>query len=164
MYQRIQFNSPIGPITVFTNGDFVSSIHIASIKTRCVEQLTESTLFNNGRQQLDEYFAGQRKEFDLPLDWESFSGFQAVVLPLIYKIPYGEVRTYGDIARELGKPAASRAVGMALARNPLPILIPCHRVVAASGHLTGFSAADGITSKAWLLQLEGHRVVAQKLA
>ncbi|HQM54742.1 MAG TPA: methylated-DNA--[protein]-cysteine S-methyltransferase [Anaerolineaceae bacterium] len=113
---------------------------------------------------MGEYFAGQRKAFDLPLDWQSIRGFQREALLQLLKIPYGEVRTYGEISRALGKPAAARAVGMALAKNPLPILIPCHRVVAASGHLTGFSAGDGLNSKAWLLQLEGHRVVTEKLA
>ena len=89
--------------------------------------------------------------------------FQREVLQLTLEIPFGEVRTYGELARTLGKSAASRAVGGALARNPLPLLIPCHRVVAATGALTGYSAASGIATKAWLLELEGHKIVSQKL-
>jgi methylated-DNA-[protein]-cysteine S-methyltransferase len=164
MQQGIQFNSPIGLVTLISHGDKISCVRIGDNIAFSKDQLAKTELLNRCRQQFEEYFAAQRKEFDLPIPWEIFSGFQAEVLPIIHKIPYGEVRTYGDIARELGNPAASRAVGKALAQNPLPILIPCHRVVAASGHLTGFSAADGITSKTWLLQLEGHRVVAEKLA
>jgi len=85
------------------------------------------------------------------------------VLDLTRQIAFGEVLTYGEIARRLGKPAASRAVGAALGRNPMPLLIPCHRVVAANRSLTGYSAADGIKTKAWLLTLEGGKVVGQKL-
>jgi len=92
------------------------------------------------RQQILQYLAGTRTEFELPLDWTAMTGFQADVLRLTLGIPYGEVRTYGDLASLLGKPAASRAVGGALARNPLPLLIPCHRVVASTGALRGYSA------------------------
>lgn len=163
MQQGIQFRSPIGLITVTISDFGISQVRIGGKNTPIETGLKENEILKQSRQQFSEYFNGQRRTFDLPLDWSMFSPFQADVLAIVHKIPFGEVRTYGDIARELGKPAASRAVGMALARNPLPILIPCHRVVAASGHLTGFSAADGIPSKTWLLQLEGHRVVAQKL-
>lgn len=120
-------------------------------------------MLNLCKQQILEYLTGTRRDFELPLDWSSITGFQSDVLHLTYEIPYGEVRSYGEVARALGKPAASRAVGGALARNPMPILIPCHRVVAASGALTGYSAADGITTKSLLLELEGHRIVGQKL-
>ena len=116
-----------------------------------------------GLRQILEYLQGKRRNFDLPIDWSAITTFQKRVLELTSKIPFGETRTYGQIAVSTGNANASRAVGAALGRNPMPIIIPCHRVVAASGHLTGFSAADGIRTKQWLLQLEGHKIVAQKL-
>jgi len=163
MRQGNQFQSPIGLVTVFLTNDVISCVRIGEFLQLSDRQQMENEVLTSCRRQFEEYFAGHRKTFDLPLDWKTISGFQFEVLSLTRRIPFGEVRTYGDIARDLGKPAASRAVGKALGQNPLPILIPCHRVVAASGHLTGFSAADGITSKTWLLQLEGHRIVAEKL-
>ena len=164
MHKNIQFDSPIGKITAFCTENGISRIHIGALPAAIPIELTGNELLDRCRLQVNEYFAGQRKAFDLPLDWSSLKGFQSDVLRITLEIPYGEVLTYGDIAKRLGKPAASRAVGGALAQNPLPILIPCHRVVSASGHLTGFSAADGIISKSWLLKLEGHTIVAQKLA
>lgn len=113
--------------------------------------------------QILEYLNGSRREFDAAVDWSYIKPFQAEVLKAALAIPFGAFLTYGQIARQLGKPAASRAVGGALAHNPVPIIIPCHRVVAADGSLTGFSAADGIRAKQWLLELEGHRVVSEKL-
>ncbi len=114
--------------------------------------------------QIMEYLAGSRYGFDLEIDWSSMRPFQTEVLKRTLKIPFGEFLTYGQIAVELGNPAASRAVGGALAHNPIPIIIPCHRVVAANGKLTWFSAAEGIVAKQWLLELEGHTIVGEKLA
>jgi methylated-DNA-[protein]-cysteine S-methyltransferase len=101
--------------------------------------------------QLREYFAGQRRQFSVPLD---FSGteFQNQVWQALLAIPYGETRTYGEIARQIGKPAAVRAVGAANGRNPISIIAPCHRVVGSTGKLTGF--AGGLAAKAHLLELE----------
>jgi len=164
MQQGIQFDSPIGAISAFCTECGISRIHIRASAGSNLTITKGIELLDQCRRQMNEYFAGQRKIFDLLLAWSILTSFQADVLRVTHKIPYGEVLTYGEIATRLGKPASSRAVGGALARNPLPILIPCHRVVSASGHLTGFSAADGINAKAWLLQLEGHRVDAQKLA
>lgn len=109
------------------------------------------------------YLAGKRKFFDLPIDWALVTPFQKNVLEITQFIPFGETLSYGQIAAKLGKPGSSRAVGGALGRNPLPIIIPCHRVVAGNGNLTGFSAAEGIFTKQQLLELEGHKIVAQKL-
>jgi len=113
--------------------------------------------------QILEYLNGKRKFFDLDLDWSLTTPFQRTVLEITQFIPFGEVLTYGQIAAKIGKINASRAVGGALGRNPMPIIIPCHRVVAANGNLTGFSAAEGIVTKQKLLELEGHQIVAQKL-
>lgn len=113
--------------------------------------------------QILEYLNGNRRFFDIDIDWSFTTPFQKKVLEITHFIPFGEMLTYGQIAARLGKSSASRAVGGALGRNPMPIIIPCHRVVAANGNLTGFSAADGIVTKQWLLELEGHKIVAQKL-
>ena len=101
--------------------------------------------------QLGEYFAGTRRSFDLPLDFAG-TDFQRRVWSALLRIPYGETRTYGELAAEIGKPAAVRAVGAANGRNPLSIVAPCHRVIGATGHLTGF--AGGLPVKARLLELE----------
>ena len=109
--------------------------------------------FANARQQLTEYFDGERKEFDLPL---SLAGteFQLRVLEELRHIPYGETTSYGDIASRIGKPKAMRAVGAANGRNPIPIIVPCHRVIGRSGDLTGFGG--GLDAKQALLQLEAE--------
>jgi methylated-DNA-[protein]-cysteine S-methyltransferase len=101
--------------------------------------------------QLDEYFAGQRKQFDLLLD-PDVGDFQRLVLDALAAIPYGETRSYREIAEAIGNPRAVRAVGGANANNPLPIVIPCHRVIGAGGSLTGFGG--GIDAKRYLLDLE----------
>jgi methylated-DNA-[protein]-cysteine S-methyltransferase len=108
-------------------------------------------VIERARQQLDEYFAGQRRDFDLPLDPRG-TVFQRRVWQRLTSIAYGETTTYGALARELGDPGASRAVGLANGSNPIPIVIPCHRVIGADGSLTGFGG--GLPVKAALLDLE----------
>ncbi len=104
--------------------------------------------------QLQRYFQGERADFDVPLDLEGLTPFQMAVLKACARIPFGKTRTYGDLARELRRPQAARAVGGALARNPVPIVIPCHRVVGSGGCLGGFSAEQGIAVKRRLLDME----------
>ena len=106
-------------------------------------------------EQLHAYFAGARFRFDLPVDLGRLTPFQQSVLQIIRRIPLGTVWTYGQVARALGKPEASRAVGQALGRNPVPIVVPCHRVVASGGRLGGYSGGGGLDSKRFLLGLEG---------
>lgn len=108
--------------------------------------------------QIQEYFQGARQAFDLALDLQG-TEFQRLVWQELVRIPCGEVRTYGDIARALGRPAAARAVGAATGRNPAPLIVPCHRVVGASGALTGF--AGGLEAKRLLLAHEA-RVAGQR--
>ncbi|MFQ5434261.1 MAG: methylated-DNA--[protein]-cysteine S-methyltransferase [Anaerolineae bacterium] len=109
--------------------------------------------------QLAEYFAGQRREFDLPIDWSVMPPFQSEALKLVYAVPYGRLTTYGDIAKQLGKPGASRAVGRANATNPMPIVIPCHRVLGSDRKLHGYGGPGGLETKAWLLRLEGSWLI-----
>jgi len=115
-----------------------------------VEEPKQKVLVETERQ-LNEYFAGKRKAFDLPLDMRG-TQFQKDVWEALLAIPFGETRSYGELAKKLGSPAASRAVGAANGRNPISIVVPCHRVIGASGKLTGF--AGGLETKARLLELE----------
>jgi methylated-DNA-[protein]-cysteine S-methyltransferase len=101
--------------------------------------------------QLREYFAGERREFDVELAAKG-TPFQQRVWDSLMAIPYGELRSYGDVAKAIGRPAASRAVGAANGRNPIAIIVPCHRVIGASGNLTGYGG--GLPTKKWLLEHE----------
>lgn len=110
--------------------------------------------------QIDEYFAGSRREFDVPLAPRG-TAFQLEVWRALQRIPYGETRSYAEIARSIGRPAATRAVGAANGANPIPIIIPCHRVIGSNGALTGFGG--GIDVKRWLLDLEaGGRTISPR--
>ena len=111
--------------------------------------------------ELNGYFSGNLFQFSIEINWELFSGFQKEVLSLTTTIPYGAVWTYGELARKLGRPGGARAVGNALGSNPLPILIPCHRVIGSDGLLHGY--AGGVDTKAFLLSLEGHRIVGDRV-
>jgi O-6-methylguanine DNA methyltransferase len=110
------------------------------------------------RRQLEEYLAGRRRQFDVPLDFGG-TPFQRLCWEALLRIPYGETRTYGEMAREIGRPAAVRAVGHANHDNPIGVIIPCHRVIGANGSLTGY--AGGLDMKRELLELEG--VVPRRL-
>ncbi|HEY7618498.1 MAG TPA: methylated-DNA--[protein]-cysteine S-methyltransferase [Solirubrobacteraceae bacterium] len=105
------------------------------------------------RRELDEYFEGRRHDFDLPIDWALASAFGRRVLKATAAIPFGKVSTYGAVAAKAGNPKASRAAGRALNTNPIPIVVPCHRVVGASGRLVGY--AGGLERKVALLEIEG---------
>jgi len=107
---------------------------------------------------LERYFRGEREAFDFPLDLSGVSRFQRSVLKAAREIPYGETRSYGQLAQRMGRPKAARAVAGALARNPLPIIIPCHRIVRANGSAGGFSMEGGTATKRMLLKLEGKEV------
>jgi methylated-DNA-[protein]-cysteine S-methyltransferase len=105
------------------------------------------------RRQLDEYFAGERRSFELPVDLRLARDFGRTVLEELARVPYGEVTTYGTLAARAGRPRAARAVGMVMNRNPVPIVLPCHRVVGSTGSLVGY--AGGLERKRALLELEG---------
>ena len=115
---------------------------------------SDAAFLRDAAAQLDEYFRGARREFDLDLK-PTGTPFQLEVLDALATIPYGETRSYGEIATQIGRPRAVRAVGAANGRNPLPIMFPCHRVIGADGSLTGFGG--GLETKRCLLDLEGAR-------
>jgi len=106
-------------------------------------------------EQLTEYFEGSRSQFDLNFDLDTLTPFQKEVLEALQQVPKGSYVTYRELAERVGKPKASRAVGQALGRNPIPILIPCHRVIATDGSLGGYSGAGGVATKRELLEFEG---------
>lgn len=105
--------------------------------------------------ELREYLQGKRPTFTIPIDWTAFTPFQREALQAVFRIPYGETRTYIDIAREIGRPHAYRAVGAANAMNPMPIIVPCHRVIGMDGKLHGYGGRGGLKTKEWLLKMEG---------
>jgi methylated-DNA-[protein]-cysteine S-methyltransferase len=105
--------------------------------------------------QIDSYLSGLQQPFSLVIDWTVLRPFQQAVLQATYKIPHGETRTYKEIAERIGRPRAARAVGRAEATNPMPLVIPCHRVIGADGKLHGYGLAEGVKTKEWLLKMEG---------
>ena len=129
-----------------------------------VQRRTKATLVRSraecaeAMKQVREYLDGKRTTFDLPLDMTTMTAFQRQVLTAAINIPRGKWLTYGEVAKAIGRPQASRAVGQALGHNPVPIVIPCHRVLGSDGSLHGYSGGGGIQTKAWLLQLEGAQL------
>jgi len=152
----------VGPILVYASQ--VGIARLIFLPKQGVESVPyrtysgHNTLLQRAASQLREYFFEGRKIFNLPLDLSGLSVFTREVLNLTCSIPWGEVASYGELASRLGNPKAARAVGGALARNPIPLIIPCHRVVASDGSLHGYSASGGIALKERLLQLEGLHV------
>jgi len=110
--------------------------------------------------QIQDYLAGERTEFEVVFDWSGMTDFQIEVLQATFDIPYGETRAYGEIAVQVGRPRAARAVGRVEATNPFSLIVPCHRVIGADGKLHGYSGANGLETKTWLLEFE--REVASK--
>ena len=106
------------------------------------------------QEELRQYFAGKLRNFTVKVDFSRWQGFAARVYVALHAVPYGETITYGELARRAGQPAAARAVGRRMAKNPLPIILPCHRVIAATGAMTGYSGGAGIATKIFLLNHE----------
>lgn len=150
------FDTPIGELLLAGDADALSMIGFPKGSMRRDSEsdwIYNEEPFKNACVQLSEYFAGERKEFNLPL-LLSGTEFQVSVLQALQGIPYGETISYGAIAKQIGRPKAVRAVGAANGRNPIPIIVPCHRVVGSSGDLTGFGG--GLDTKAELLRLEAE--------
>jgi len=155
-------DSPVGTLFVAVTDRGVCEIHYDADPAAEAERLAR--LFgarvlraprptDDARRQLDEYFDGSRREFDLEVDLRPAREFGRAVLEQLARVPYGELTTYGTLADRAGKPRAARAVGTIMNRNPIPIVLPCHRVVGSSGSLVGY--AGGLDRKRLLLELEG---------
>ncbi len=147
LIHRLSLPSPIGPLALIEqNGAIIA------LDWRDEPESAPTPLLRRATKQLSEYFAGKRRDFDLPLAPQG-TAFQQKVWKRMAKIPYGKVITYGDLAHAVG--SAPRAIGGACGRNPIAIILPCHRVVGGSGALTGYSGGNGVNTKQFLLELEG---------
>jgi len=149
-------DSPVGPLLLAASDEGLHAIGFSRSRHPVPRggdwREGDHRLLREARRQLDEYFAGRRRSFELPLAPRG-TGFQREVWHALTTIPYGETVSYAQLAARIGRPKAMRAVGAANGRNPLPIVLPCHRVIGADGSLTGFGG--GLDAKRFLLQLEG---------
>jgi methylated-DNA-[protein]-cysteine S-methyltransferase len=147
-------DSPVGPLMLAGTGDALTVISFERGRRvpRELDWVRREAPFREALGQLRAYFRGRLRDFDLPLAPRG-TPFELRVWRALGKIPYGRTISYGELARRIGNPNASRAVGLANGRNPLPIVIPCHRVIGANGKLTGYGG--GLDTKRWLLTLEG---------
>lgn len=151
-------NSPAGRL--YLASDTVGVCVVRAARESDIENSASSSLLKEAAGELLDYFAGRRKCFDVPLSLHG-TDFERSVWQALLEIPFGEVRSYGQIAAQIGKSGAARAVGSACSRNPVLIIVPCHRVVAASGALTGFAA--GMDMKRRLLAHEGWQVFEKRI-
>jgi len=171
----LAINSPIGKLTIAAKDGFVTSIYfedeepkeinsngskfvdipitITDKEVEVAEKNADTDVLNLAANQLQEYFAGNRKKFNIPLRPEGGSFFQKVWSKMLEEVAYGKTISYSELGMLVGSPKGARAVGMANGKNPIPIIIPCHRVIGKSGKLTGFRG--GIDAKKILLALEG---------
>ncbi|WP_434698831.1 methylated-DNA--[protein]-cysteine S-methyltransferase [Pseudomonas sp. D1-1] len=157
LYQTIQ--SPVGELILVARGTKLAAIlweneRLNRVRLGPLEQDSDHPTLKETERQLLEYFSGQRRRFELELDFVG-TDFQVRVWQALLTIPFGETRSYRDIAIQIGQPTATRAVGAANGRNPISIIAPCHRVIGTSGSLTGF--AGGLAAKQFLLSLEGQQ-------
>lgn len=155
------YNSPVGILILLADERGLLEIRFSESAEDAREQLEPdwvegNAVFEQCVSQLDAYFAGELTEFDLPLVY-SGTEFQQQVMHALQDIPYGRTCSYGELAKKVGRDGAARAVGSANRRNPLPIIVPCHRVIGANGDLTGF--AGGLDIKRKLLAIEGAAAV-----
>ncbi len=154
--------SPIGPLRIVAVEGALCGIHLPGHHDPAAvagEERPGEPVLRESARQLEEYFRGERRQFDLPLRLEG-TPFQVAAWKALLAIPFGQTRSYGEQARALGRPTATRAVGAANGRNPFTIVVPCHRVVGSDGRLTGY--AGGLPVKRWLLQHEA-RVLGNSL-
>jgi len=146
------FASPIGALVLSASETALTGVYFPKARRVQIGRSGENEILLAAKRQLAEYFAGKRTTFDLPLGAEG-TPFEQRVWRLLREIPYGTTTSYGELARRLGDPKEARAVGAANGKNPIPIIVPCHRVIGAGGDLTGFGG--GLDRKRWLLEHEG---------
>lgn len=153
----IRLPSPIGRLELTADSESILSLSIERAGHLPLEQSPESPspLLERAATQLAEYFAGTRTGFDVPIRLTGGTAFQRSVWQGLAGLAFGEVISYGDLGASIGRPGSGRAIGGAVGANPVPILIGCHRVLAANGRITGYSGGNGIPTKAWLLDHEG---------
>jgi methylated-DNA-[protein]-cysteine S-methyltransferase len=145
------YESPLGPLTLIGDEDGLRAVYFPGRSGRLDEATRDAAPLADAITQLEEYFAGERQSFELALTLEG-TPFQRRVWATLQAIPYGETRSYGQLASEIGRPDRVRAVGAAVGRTPVPIMVPCHRVIGADGSLTGYGG--GLQRKQALLELE----------
>lgn len=154
---RSLFETPLGVGAVAATGLGICQVWLPGDTDLVVDDgvvFDESSDSQAAAQQLQRYFQKQRQQFELAVDISCLSPFRQLVLRAAMQIPYGVVISYGELAARVGASKAARAIGGALAANPIPVIIPCHRIVSASGQLTGFSGPGGIRMKRFLLSME----------
>lgn len=150
MPSQVFYNSPLGPLLICGSDKGISGIQF--VEEMGVSDSEPPSVISDCVQQLEEYFRGERREFDVRIDYGDATPFYREVWRLVRSIPHGHVRSYSDIAHAIGRPHAMRAVGQANGHNPIPIIIPCHRVIGKNGRLTGY--AFGLNKKQALLATE----------
>ncbi len=158
-------HTPVGPVSILVSAAGLAGIEfgLTDAFAGALNLLPEKrepspALLEEALRQVGAYFEGKLKSFNLPLDLHGLPPFSRQVLLAAAKIEFGRVSTYGNLATGAGHPGAARAVGGVMSRNPIPVVIPCHRVIAANGSLHGFSGPGGLKTKSWLLELEGHKL------
>jgi methylated-DNA-[protein]-cysteine S-methyltransferase len=150
----IVLDSPLGRISVAADDAGVCGFSFTAVEGARQADETEDPVLRDAATQIDEFFAGKRTDFDLPLSVRRGSAFERAVWERLSLIPYGQTRTYGQVAAAVGEPDGARAVGVACNRNPIGLIVPCHRVIGADGKLVGFGG--GLNSKRILLELEAR--------
>jgi len=155
-----RIESPIGRIEITSDGNAITSLSIERAGTLPYDELDEnsSKLLDLAAKQLGEYFNGKRRTFELPVAPHG-TQFQQSIWSQLAEIEWGDVRSYGELGILTGRATAGRAVGGAVGANPIPIIIPCHRVLAGNHRITGYSGGNGIPTKVWLLEHEGIEAV-----
>ncbi len=164
VYVGKETDTPLGPVWVALSDDGLVAIEISDEPEKLFKLLpkfgfrqvvSDPVKTRPVLKQIRAYLLGKRKDFEIPIDWSVLTPFQEQALKVTRTIPFGQVSSYGEIASQLGNPRNARAVGGAEANNPMPLVIPCHRVLGADGGLHGYGAGKGLETKAWLLDLEG---------
>ncbi len=164
LYFDVIPTTPVGPIYIAMSDKGVTALGFDESEQAFLQRMRKRyrvpvqrsrSKVSRVAEQLDDYFAGRRDSFELSLDLRSVTPFQQAVLKAIQQVPAGATVSYGGLAQRIGKPKAARAVGQALGSNPIPIIIPCHRALAADGSLGGYSGRGGVRTKQALLTLEG---------
>jgi methylated-DNA-[protein]-cysteine S-methyltransferase len=162
-------NTPVGPLFIALSNKGIVALEYSESATASAGRLRQRGNYelvhspekvSHAAREVVDYLEGRRADFDLPLDLTGLTAFQRLVLLAVVGVPRGKVATYAEIARKIDRPRAARAVGQALRRNPIPIVIPCHRVLASDGGLGGYTGRGGLRTKKQLLSLEGVRLGA----